>query len=194
MRLYEQEADVFRMNDSGTVSERSSARRESGDDLLVRLFTDHYTSLVRLASLLLDDIPSCEEVVQDAFVKMQTLRSRPEVGKEAAFLRSVVLNGARSRMRRRAVRRRALLDRPEYGASAEFTTLERLANEDLIEAVRNLPRRQAEVITLRYFGDLSEAEIAETLGISTGSIKTHASRALAALEKALSTGSGRERV
>lgn len=51
--------------------------------------------------------------------------------------------------------------------------------------MRGLPRRQSEVVTLRYYLDLSEAEIAETLGISRGSVKTHASRALAALERTL---------
>lgn len=167
-------------------------RRNADDDLLVRLFTEHYKSLVRLASLLLDDVPSCEEVVQDAFVKMQTLKKRPEPGKEAPYLRSIVLNGARSRMRRRLVRRRALLDRPTPADSAEANAMRRLANQEVLEAVRKLPRRQAEVVTLRYFGDLSESEIAETLGITSGSVKTHASRALAALEKTLATPAGGE--
>lgn len=177
---------------SNTGSNAGSSKGEPKDELLVRLFTEHYASLVRLASLLLDDVHSCEEVVQDAFVKMQTLRTPPQAGKEAPYLRSIVLNGARSRLRRRMVRRRALLDRPEPTVSAETSTMQRLANNEVIEAVRRLPKRQAEVITLRYFGDLSEAEIAETLGISSGSIKTHASRALAALEKALSSSTSGE--
>ena len=174
-------------------NERAGRGKENAeDDLLVRLFTEHYKSLLHLASLLLDDVPSCEEVVQDAFVKMQTLKERPEPGKEAPYLRSIVLNGARSRMRRRLVRRRALLDRPTPADSAEANTMRRLANQEVLEAVRRLPRRQAEVVTLRYFSDLSEAEIAETLGIAPGSVKTHANRALAALEKALSPPAGGE--
>ena len=169
---------------------RGSPRgRETEDDLLVRLFADHYKDLVRLASLLLDDVGSCEEVVQDAFVKMHTLQSRPEPGKEAAYLRSIVMNGARSRMRRRMVRRRLTPDAPAPFESAESGALDRLESDALIEAVRALPRRQSEVLTLRYYLDLSEAEIAETLGISRGSVKTHASRGLAALERTL-TGAG----
>ena len=140
---------------------------------------------MRLASLLLDDVGSCEEVVQDAFVKMHTLRARPTPGKEAAYLRSVVLNGARSRMRKRMVRRRFVPDAPTATESAESGALEQIQNEALIDAVRSLPRRQAEVLTLRYYHDLSEAEIAETLGISPGSVKTHASRGLAALERTM---------
>ena len=159
--------------------------REPDDDLLVRLFADHYKDLVRLASLLLDDIGSCEEVVQDAFVKMHTLRTRPTPGKEPAYLRSMVMNGARSRMRKRMVRRRHVPDAPTHSASAETGALEQIQSDALVEAVRSLPRRQAEVLTLRYYADLSEAEIAETLGISAGSVKTHASRGLAALERTL---------
>ncbi len=170
-----------------SASPRRGDRRgsEIQDDLLVRLFADHYKDLVRLASMLLDDVGSCEEVVQDAFVKMHTLTSRPDPGKEAAYLRSIVMNGARSRMRRRMVRRRIVPDAPPLTDSAEAGALERLQSDALIDAVRSLPRRQSEVLTLRYYQDLSEAEIAETLGISPGSVKTHASRGLAALERKL---------
>ena len=170
-----------------SASPRRGDRRgnETQDDLLVRLFADHYKDLVRLASLLLDDVGSCEEVVQDAFVKMHTLTSRPEPGKEAAYLRSIVMNGARSRMRRRMVRRRIVPDPPSPADSAEVGALEQLQSDTLIDAVRSLPRRQSEVLTLRYYLDLSEAEIAETLGISPGSVKTHASRGLTALERRL---------
>lgn len=165
---------------------RGSPRgRETEDDLLVRLFADHYKDLVRLASLLLDDVGSCEEVVQDAFVKLHTLQTLPEPGKEAAYLRSMVMNGARSRMRRRMVRRRLAPEAPAPSESAESGALDRLQSDALIDAVRALPRRQSEVLTLRYYLDLSEAEIADTLGISRGSVKTHASRGLATLQSAL---------
>ncbi len=161
---------------------------ETHDDLLVRLFADHYRDLVRLASLLLDDVGSCEEVVQDAFVKLHTLTNRPEPGKEPAYLRSMVMNGARSRMRRRLVRQRILPEPQTPTDSAELGALDRLQSEALIDTVRSLPRRQSEVLTLRYYLDLSESEIAETLGISPGSVKTHASRGLAALERKLTAG------
>ncbi|MYJ13813.1 MAG: SigE family RNA polymerase sigma factor [Acidimicrobiia bacterium] len=166
--------------------------RDTQDDLLVRLFADHYKDLVRLASLLLDDVGSCEEVVQDAFVKLHTLSARPEAGKEAAYLRSMVLNGARSRMRKRMVRQRVALAPVPPASSAEEGALERLGGEALLDAVRSLPRRQSEVLTLRYYLDLSEAEIAGTLGISPGSVKTHASRGLAALERKLTASGANE--
>jgi RNA polymerase sigma-70 factor (sigma-E family) len=158
---------------------------ESRNDLLVRLFNEHYKSLVRLASQLLDDVPTCEEVVQDAFVKMQTAKRTPEPGKEAAYLRSIVMNGARSHMRKRMVRRRHRSDAPLTEPSAEYGALTRADRDEMLTAVRSLPRRQAEVLVLRYFSDLSESEIAETLDISLGSVKTHTSRGLAALDKLL---------
>ena len=160
---------------------------ESRNDLLVRLFNEHYKSLVRLASQLLDDIPTCEEVVQEAFVKMQTAKRTPEPGKEAAYLRSIVMNGARSHMRKRMVRRRHRAEVVLTAPSAEQGVMGSAERDEVLEAVRGLPRRQAEVLVLRYFSDLSEAEIAETLDISLGSVKTHTSRGLAALDKVLGT-------
>ena len=56
---------------------------------------------------------------------------------------------------------------------------------DSLQAVRGLPKRQSEVLLLRYYLDLTEVEIADTLGISTGSVKTHASRGIARLGQLL---------
>jgi hypothetical protein len=88
---------------------------------LLAVYQDHYDSLVRLASLLLDDRSACEDVVQDAFVKTFLARSRlREAEKLPAYLRSAVLNGARSRLRRRQTARRHLTIAPEPQPSAEL--------------------------------------------------------------------------
>ena len=145
---------------------------------------EHYAQLVRLASLLLDDVGSCEEVVQDAFVRVwqqgAELRSPDKL---PAYLRSAVLNGARSRLRRRLVQRRHLATVPPPGAhrAAEDDALATDPDRAVLEALRRLPDRQREVLVLRYYLDLPEAEIAATLGISAGSVKTHAHRGLATL-------------
>jgi RNA polymerase sigma factor (sigma-70 family) len=55
----------------------------------------------------------------------------------------------------------------------------------VVEALRSLPRRQREVLILRYYADCSEAEIARLLDIAPGSVKTHAHRGLESLRKAL---------
>lgn len=167
------------------VVQLSVVRGKLSKEQLVSLFNEHYDALVRLASFLLDDTESCEEVVQDAFVKLFTV-AEPTVGKEAAYLRTMVLNGARSRMRKRMVRRRFVHDLPEPTASAETDAMSRHEREKMISALRRLPKRQSEVLMLRFYNDLSEAEIAETLDISTGSVKTHTSRGLASLRAFLS--------
>lgn len=149
------------------------------------LFERYYSSLVRLAAVLIDDVGSCEEIVQDAFAKLLTARSGPAPGKEGPYLRSAVLNGARSRLRRRQVRKRHVEAAPPPHPAAEHEAVHRLETQRVLDALRSLPTRQAEVLALRFQADLSELEIAETLGISTGSVKTHASRGIANLRARL---------
>lgn len=147
------------------------------------LYREHYRSLVRLASLLVDEVGTCEEVVQDAFV---ALHRRGLGGIEPvrvpAYLRSAVLNGARSNLRKRQVRQRL---RPVVGAGSdeapESSALVGADRQAVLDAVRALPDRQREVVVLRYWMELSEAEIAVTLDIAPGTVKTHARRGLDSL-------------
>ena len=158
----------------------------SVEEEVARLHRQHYRSLVRLAALLLDDVGSSEEVVQDAFVKMQLGWGRLADSERApAYLRSVVLNGARSRMRRRQVRARHLQAVPPAAPSAEAGALAADDHDRMVAAVKRLPARQREAVVLRYYLDLSEAEMATTMGISAGSVKTHLHRGLAALHETL---------
>lgn len=153
----------------------------AGDDL-EGAYRDHYGSLVRLASLLIDDVGTCEEVVQEAFV--QVWRRGPALRDPArlpAYLRSAVLNGARSHGRRRQVEKRHLRAVRATAPGAEDVAMARDPDHQVLTALRSLPQRQREVLALRYYLDLSEAEIAATLRISTGSVKTHAHRGLATL-------------
>jgi RNA polymerase sigma-70 factor (sigma-E family) len=151
---------------------------------LDQLYREHYRSLVRLASILVDDVTTCEELVQDAFVAV--LRRSGGWGdpeRAPAYLRSAVLNAARSHLRKQQVRRRWLrsVDAPANSPPADGATLVHAETEVMLAALRRLPDRQRDVLILRFYLDLSEAEIARTLGISTGSVKTHAHRGLAAL-------------
>lgn len=160
------------------------------DPWLVDLYRSHYAELVRLAALLVDDRGVAEEVVQDAFVSVARRRERAPLDDAQAvpaYLRSAVLNGARSALRRRAVRRRHLrsVEPPPDAPSADVAALAHEETRRVLTALRRLPGRQREVLVLRYYADLSEAEIAETLGISPGSVKTHAHRGLASLSETL---------
>ncbi len=149
------------------------------------LYRAQRADLVRLAGLLLDDPGACEEVVQDAFVAFHLHRSTVAPDRVPAYLRSAVLNAARSRLRRRRVADRLARVRPGTPATPEEEALLGDRRAAVLDAVRRLPRRQQEVVLLRYWLDLSEAEIATTLHISAGSVKTHASRALAAVARTL---------
>jgi RNA polymerase sigma-70 factor (sigma-E family) len=157
---------------------------EHGGADLASTYREQYRSLVRLASLLVDDIGRCEEIVQDAFVKVW--RQPPDLSAQdrlPAYLRSAVLNGARSHLRRRGVERRHLRSVASPAEAPEA----RLTADDhrVLTALRSLPARQREGLALRYYLDLSEAEIADTLGISAGAVKTHAHRGLATLAERL---------
>ncbi|GAA1087203.1 RNA polymerase sigma-70 factor (sigma-E family) [Nocardiopsis composta] len=158
----------------------------NADQAVTQLYSEHYRPLVRLAALLVRDHATAEEVVQDAFVAMHgAWRRLRDPNKALSYLRQSVVNRARSVLRHRAVVEKhapkALPDAPsaEHGAMGE---LERAA---VIEALRKLPTRQREAIVLRYYGDLSEAQIANAMGISRGAVKSHTARGIAALRSVL---------
>jgi RNA polymerase sigma-70 factor (sigma-E family) len=155
---------------------------EQKDASLRALYLDERTSLLRLASLLLRDVSDAEEVVQDAFVSAYLAWNRlrdPE--KAVAFLRSAVLNGARSRLRHQRVVARFRPARSAAAAPAEFTALQHLERLRLVEVLQALPLRQRECLALRYLLELSEEETADALGISPGTVKTHVHRGIANL-------------
>jgi RNA polymerase sigma-70 factor (sigma-E family) len=153
---------------------------------LARLFETEYRSLVRLACLLLDDRDAGEEVAQEAFVRLYGSWARlRDAGAAPAYLRSTVLNLARSQMRRRLVALRHSAPSEGYNASAETSALITEEQREVLGALRALPRRQRECLALRYYLDLSEAEIAATLRISPGSVKSHTHRGLSALAQKL---------
>lgn len=153
-------------------------------DPLATLHRDHYTSLVRLATLVLGDVGLAEQITQDAFVKLQ-LRwgGLRRLDRAPAYLRSVVLNAARSHLRHRKVSDRHDARRTAAPAveTPEGATLGRADQERVVAALRRLSGRQREAIALRYYLDLPEAEIAAAMGVSAGSVKTHLHRGLAAL-------------
>lgn len=149
------------------------------------LFAAHYHSLVRLAGLLGADDP--EDIAQEAFSRLHTRRLRDD-GAALAYLRATVCNLTRNRLRHLRLIRLRRPDPPEPAPGGEQAVLVAEKHRELLAAVGRLPRRQREALVLRYWLDLSEREIAEAMGVSPGSVKTHASRALTALGKALHEG------
>lgn len=151
------------------------------------LYDEHYRSLVKLASFYVDDTETAEDVVQDAFLKLVSGRYRVKPGGEGPYLRSAVMNGARSQLRKRRIRRNKQPEPPGLVAAAEEDAVGATERARIIESLRRLPAKQAAVIVLRYYLDLSEREIADTLGIAPGSVKSHAHRGLAKLRTHLET-------
>jgi RNA polymerase sigma-70 factor (sigma-E family) len=160
----------------------TACKGRNADWAVTELYSLHYRALVRLAVLLVRDIPTAEDVVQDCFVAMhegwQRLRNADSA---LAYLRHAVLNRSRSVLRHRAVVDKHLPDPPPGMPSAEHGALVRLEQSAVVAALRKLPGRQREAVALRYYADLSEAEVAAAMGISRGAVKSHTARAMAAL-------------
>src|SRR3954470_9776026 len=170
------------------MAPRTQAPGWSADEALELLYAAHWRQLVRLAVLLVHDLGTAEEVVQECFVAVHRRWSHlNDPDKALAYLRQSVVNRSRSHLRHLAVVRRHA-DRqgpPEPTPGADHSAYDLEQRTTVLEALRRLPRRQREVLALRYYLDLSEAEIAETLGISRGAVKSHASRGAAALRAGL---------
>ena len=152
------------------------------DTAVEELYAAHYRRLVRLSVLLVRDLETAEEVVQDAFVAMHgRWRALKDPEKGLAYLRQTVVNRSRSVLRHRGVQARYVIPavRHLHGTDEDALVSER--RTAVLDALRGLPERQREVLVLRYYLDLSEADIAQTLGISRGAVKSHASRGVAAL-------------
>lgn len=155
------------------------------DTVVSDLFLLHHRRLVGLASLLVDDRQTAEEVVQDAFANLyRSWRKLRDPDAAVAFLNRSVVNAGRDALRRKQRATRAvrhLVPRSELLESAEHTAVQHQEHDRLWAAVAALPGRQRQVLVLRYYLDQTEAEIAETLGITRGSVKKHASRGITAL-------------
>lgn len=160
------------------------------DDALEQLYAAHWRQLVRLAVLLVRDVGTAEEVVQDAFVAVHDRWSRIRTPEAALpYLRQSVVNRSRSVLRHRVVvdrHLRAEAALPVASADgADEGVLRSARRGAVLDGLRQLPLRQREVLALRYYCDLSEGEIATALGISCGSVKSHASRGAASLRTLL---------
>ena len=161
------------------------------DEAVTRLYAAHYGSLVRLAALLLRDSGAAEEVVQDAFVAMHGRWGRLRDPERAlGYLRTAVVNRSRSALRHRAVVAAHPPLPPHDVPGADTEALARVDRERILGAMALLPSRQREALVLRYYADLSEAQIAAAMGVSAGSVKRHASRGLAALRDRLGETGG----
>jgi RNA polymerase sigma-70 factor (sigma-E family) len=165
-----------------------AAREPAGDGPVTidDIYRSHRMGMVRLAILLVDDVASAEDVVQEAFTGLyrhwSNLRDRAAA---IGYLRTAVVNGSRSMLRRRRTARAYVPPDPGTARSAESLAMMSAEHRAVVAALADLPDRQREVLVLRYYGGLSEAEIAEATGLSKGTVKSTASRAIAKLTTAM---------
>jgi RNA polymerase sigma-70 factor (sigma-E family) len=168
------------------------AMGQAADEALTVLYQTHHATLVRTATLLVGDVATAEDVVQDSFIAMHRAWWRlRDTSRALPYLRRTVINKCRSVLRHRVVADRHP-PMPAPGLpSAEDSALAAVERSAVLAALDALPDRQREVVILRFYADLSEAQIAAALGISRGAVKSHTSRAkdcLRAVLRPLSCG------
>jgi RNA polymerase sigma-70 factor (sigma-E family) len=164
------------------------AAQHDADRAIEQLYAAHWRQLVRLSVLLVRDVGLAEEIVQDVFVATHGRWAKlRDPDKAVAYLRQGVVNRSRSALRHRGVVERHLASAapPDDEPGADEQALQTARRRVVLNALATLPQRQREVVALRYYLDLSESDIATALGISRGSVKSHASRGLAALRPLL---------
>ncbi|WP_019073586.1 RNA polymerase sigma factor [Streptomyces hokutonensis] len=170
-----------------TVPTPQAVPADFGEPGIDELYAHRRLDLVRLALLLVDDLPTAEDVVQDVFAALYRRYGTRLAGLDNpdAYLRTSVVNTSRSVLRRRRTVRAHVPERAGHAPSAEEPVLLREEHGEVIAALHRLTRRQREVLVLRYWSHLSEAQIADTLRLSRGAVKSTASRALVALRREL---------
>jgi RNA polymerase sigma-70 factor (sigma-E family) len=151
------------------------------------LYQAHSVQFLRLAIVMLGDRAAAEDVVQEAFCSLyRRWRFLSGHEKALAYVRSAVLNGCRSQLRSRIrAERRGRPMTVGHAPSAEEDALIADEHRNVLAALRALPSRQREALVLRFYLDLTEADIATSMGISPGTVKSTTSRALAALGQSL---------
>ncbi|HEX3789198.1 MAG TPA: SigE family RNA polymerase sigma factor [Pseudonocardiaceae bacterium] len=170
----------LRVLDGGATEREPAAAPMTLEDL----YRTHRMRLVRLALLLVDEVATAEDVVQEAFTGLHRhWHNLRDSAAAIGYLRTAVVNGSRSVLRRRKTARDYTPPHVANARSAESLAMLTAEHQSVVHALGQLPPRQREVLVLRYYGNLTEAEIAEAAGISKGTVKSTASRALEALQK-----------
>lgn len=177
------------METLGVVASGTAAGQEgvaSADALVVALFRTEGSRLVSLARLFVDDRTAAEDLVQEAFIRLARSAHRiRDEDRAAAYLRSIVVNLARDHNRRGLVSFRHRPPAAPDEPSAEEHAAGSQERREVVEALRALPKRQRDCVALRYYLELSIPDIAETLGVSTNSVKTHLQRGLRSMAHTL---------
>lgn len=163
-------------------AERDAGQAAQAARAVTTLYEKHYLSLVRLAALLVSDLATAEDIVQESFAEvLGGRRTLPDADAALCYLRRSVVRRSRSVPRFQLAGGTRAPDQPGDGPDASLP----LRGSAVVSALRALPVRQREVLVLRYFVDLPEAEIASATGLSAAAVRNHAARALSSLRAGL---------
>lgn len=160
---------------------------EESPTKLETLYQRYFLELGRIAFLLTRDLQEAEDIVSDVFLRVAEKYNVQDLEDPLAFLRAAVVNRSRSVLRHRVVQDKAAPKLLQLDPG-DNTSEAAINNADIglvMRALRQLPIRQREAVVLRYYVDLNERETAETMGIKTGSVKSHAARGIATLRRVL---------
>jgi DNA-directed RNA polymerase specialized sigma24 family protein len=154
----------------------TSAEQDAGH-AVAALYRLHYPALVRLAALLIPDLATAEDIVQDAFAAVHgRWHVQPDTDAALAYLRWSVVHRSRSV---------PPLGGPAAGTGEPGSAVMSEPGSAVMSALRALSARQREVVVLRYFADLPEAEIAAATGMSMAAVRDHAAQAMSSLQAGL---------
>jgi len=174
---------------SGTEPGRPAAASAGEWPDVALIYRQHHADLVRLALLLVGDRACAEDVVQDVFTRLCTRGRVLAPDSALAYVRTAVVNGCRSVLRRQALARRIAVTRIAPGRdtqeSAETMAILAEDRRRVLAALAALPGRRREVLVLRFYLGLPVAEVAAMLGISQGSVKSATARGLGSLARRL---------
>lgn len=154
----------------------SAGRSHAADDRFAALYRERYAPMVRLAHLITGSNAVAPDLVQDAFIKISNRLDTVE--HPSAYLRTVVVNECRSWIRRRST------EQKHASRLVEVTTLPPDVDE-MWTALAAVSERQRAALVLRFYEDLSLAEVAQTLGCRPGTAKSLVHRGLASLKEVL---------
>jgi DNA-directed RNA polymerase specialized sigma24 family protein len=154
----------------------------AADQMVTRLYAAHYRQLVRLAVLLVHDLPTAQEIVQDAFVALHDAWRQRGGESPLSYLRQSVVSRSRSVLHCRAANPGPPGSAPGAGGQHPMTGL---ADPVVIRALIALPAQQREALVLNYYAGLSDAQIGAAMGISKHTAQGHIVRAMDGLRAVL---------
>ena len=156
------------------------------EDAVWRLYEQRYADMVRFAAFLSGDVHAAQDIAQEAFVRLLDAWDRIADPERAdAYLKATIVNLVRGEHRRRETAERRASSHLSLVASAEDDALGRVGRQHVLDAVSALPIRQKACVVMRHWMRMSETEIAATLGVSVGSVRTHVKRGTATLQRTL---------